>query len=466
MSGQERGQGFHPPKRVAPDGGGRPIRAADDSVTAEEARIAELLSNQQKLEERNRVLEEQVQKSQQLLETSQTQASMMLEQNRGFTVALQESSAAAKAAIEATAAIRLQQQQNCTELQQLALQQAGPAIGVPPQPGVAAVPAQVPEHAKVKKFIDGVVQKNVTIVTKAQQEINSASAAKAGLEELVFDLENPKAPLPNGVPNKAKSLHSPKLKVTDEMASDETCTAALDLLQVEVDKKLRALQREFVVQGIIVRTQIMQFYTTVKSEAISDGKVRASVRDMMTDTAIPAALQTQMIEAASESFKIKREAAIAAVEMTRKNTATELAKKHENDEEARLKLLTENNSKTVGAIIDAKFAELKLAEEGEDEEMEISADQKQAKLAAANADYQSQLGATPNFGRAPRAQKTQKSKDKAKGKHQPKKPQPTKPPQPQKGKAQKGKASARGTAGRGKGKGRGKGRGGGGRAAH
>ena len=210
----------------------------------------------------------------------------------------------------------------------------------------------------------------------------------------------------------------------------------------------------------------MQFYTTVKSEAISDGKVRASVRDMMTDTAIPAALQTQMIEAASESFKIKREAAIAAVEMTRKNTATELAKKHENDEEARLKLLTENNSKTVGAIIDAKFAELKLAEEGEDEEMEISADQKQAKLAAANADYQSQLGATPNFGRAPRAQKTQKSKDKAKGKHQPKKPQPTKPPQPQKGKAQKGKASARGTAGRGKGKGKGKGRGGGGRAAH
>jgi hypothetical protein len=166
-----------------------------------------------------------------------------------------------------------------------------------------------------------------------------------------------------------------------------------------------------------------------------------------------------MIEAASESFRKKREAAITAVEMTRKNTTTELAKKHEIDEEARLKLLTENNSKTVGAIVDAKFAELKLAEAGEDAEMEVSADQKHAKLAAANADFPKQLGAPPNFGRAPRAQKAQTSKGKGKDKQE-KGKHPTKP-QPQ-----RGRASARGSNSRaaGRSRARGRGRGGKGRA--
>jgi hypothetical protein len=307
MSGQERYN--QPFKRVAPAGGDRRVNAAADSSYVEDAKIAELLKNQQMLEERDRLLEEQIRKSQHHAETSQNQASMMLEQNRELTSAMQKSSATAKAAMEAAAEISKQQQQNCDELQRPVLQQqqmvpqpVGPDQGVPPQQGVAAVAAQLPEHAKVKKFIDGVVQKNVTIVTKAQKEINNASAAKAGLEELTFDLNKPNTPLPHGVLNKAKSLHNPKLKVTSEMAEDETCTAALELLQLEVDKKLRAVPKEIVTQGIRVRTQIVDFYEKVKSENISDGKVRTAVREIMTDTTIPATLQTQMIEAVSESF--------------------------------------------------------------------------------------------------------------------------------------------------------------------
>ena len=91
--------------------------------------------------------------------------------------------------------------------------------------------------------------------------------------------------------------------------------------------------------------------------------------------------------------------AIAGVNIKRNEAADQAAEKHARDEEARLKLLSENNDKTVGAIVDSKIAE--YIRTGGAEAMD-EADP--AALAAANAAHQKQL-APSNFGGATRAPK-------------------------------------------------------------
>ena len=212
----------NPPfKRVAPAGvGDRPRTDAVANVSAEEARIAELLSHQQQLENQNRLLAEQAQQAQQHATESQLQTNHVLAQNRELTQALQASSLASRSALEEATQLR-------------ALQQAGPQLvqqgggAIAPQPGAGAGAVELPEHQKIKKIIDGLIEKSVKKIERAQKEVNEAKAAKAGLQASTIDLENPGAPLPQGVPNKVKLLQSPKLAVTKEMALDDACVTAL-----------------------------------------------------------------------------------------------------------------------------------------------------------------------------------------------------------------------------------------------
>ena len=109
-----------------------------------------------------------------------------------------------------------------------------------PQLGAGVGAIELPKHPKVKRIIDGLIEKSVKKKERAQKEVNEAKVAKTGLQNATIDFENPGVPLPQGLPNKVKSLQSPKLAVTKEMALDDTCVTALATNQLAVDKKMRA----------------------------------------------------------------------------------------------------------------------------------------------------------------------------------------------------------------------------------
>jgi hypothetical protein len=401
----------------------------NSNVSAEEARIGELIANQAQLEEQNRMLIEQVARGQQIAQTSQAQTAQVLEQNRALTVTITEQNSRASQ-LQASLAVQ-------TEIVQPGAAAAAAAGGA------AGAATQLSGKLLSEKAIRKVTTEHIEKVKDAQIQINVALAAKAGLQTATIDVGNPGAPLPDGVPNKVKALRSPKLGATKELLLHEGFMIKLAAHQETCEKALRVFQKACVDTGVLVRNDILAYYRDVKDETKSDAALQTAVVDMLRDTDIPDATKKDIVAAASRTFRDERSLAIAGVNIKRNEAADQAAEKHARDEEARLKLLSENNDKTVGAIVDSKLAEY-IRTGGADGMEETDP----AALAAANAAHQKQL-APSNFGGATRAPKAQsKGKGKSKGKGD---PQKTKTPEH---KAQ------------GRGKGKGKNKGGGGRGAN
>ena len=276
--------------------------------------------------------------------------------------------------------------------------------------------------------IKGLVAAAVKDTTAQLNKLNAARQAVLNLEGLEIAAD-PTTSLPTDTPNACKKLKAPELSLPADMA--EQFAEQLASSTLEIEKHLRAMQIQYCRELLGIKRHI----AVAAEHKITEGRdeLRTEITSVLADTLIPPADQQLLLHTALDKFDEEKRAVVIKIETARKEAAKLKAQKAAALEEAQVKQLTEDNSVTVGALIDSKIAAERHRRGSED----ISVDDvDEHALMEENARFQRHLGTgqQPKNGKAKRTKTNGQKKSAA-----------------QKGKPGKGKGGAAGKRGGGRG---------------